>query len=357
MTLPLTGEKEDPRVGNSSVNSTPASDTFYTATSVLSPDPRDLTSPLSPLPLDVPHTEYVKEKEELSQGGHGAFVNEKSDCILKVPRDNYLRDDLSQFKKKDSSTALHKHPTTSQGRNLTISPNCENKEHLTTSVRKYTTEVPRTPDCDSAVNKDNLAAFLTSPILLVEGDRVQQGSPVVGTATSTPIKVAGAHGFRKASLDLASPSDMGDKKDILTSYSYKASGNESSFEVYSAPSQSGSSDANVPSPCVDNNNRHLDNNNRCGNGNVEVQSPVNINQKSEQSEESSSSEDKGVVNREYEKSSVWHSGLEDVCESSALISPEAEVAKASKVLMKLREGSDRSDTSVDEQVNVMCVTL
>ncbi|XP_037786236.1 uncharacterized protein LOC119582068 [Penaeus monodon] len=70
----------------------------------------------------------------------------------------------------------------------------------------------------------------------------------------------------------------------------------------------------------------------------------------ENSEGSSGTEDKPVVNKEYEKSAVWHSGLEDVCESSALISPEAEVAKASEVLLRLREGSEKQDTSVSEQI-------
>ncbi|XP_037786523.1 kinesin-like protein Klp98A [Penaeus monodon] len=164
---PLPGEKGRSK-GNSSVNSTPASDTFYTATSVLSPDPRDLISPLSPLPLDVPPSEC----------GRGRLVSK--------------------------------------------------------NIKVDAGEIPRTPDCASAIAKDNLAAFLTSPILQVEGP------PFPG--------------------------------------------------FY--------------------NNIALDNNNKgCANGNLENQSQVNVNQKS----------------------------------------IGTEVAKASKVLLRLREGSEKQDTSVSKQ--------
>lgn len=344
LTLPLPGDKEDPRMGNTSVNSTPASDTFYTATSVLSPEPRDLISPVSPLPLDGPPTECVKERKELNQGGHGAFVNEKSDSILEVPKDKYVSGDLSQMKGEE--------PSASAARNLPHTLKCDGEELVSKNIRVVAGEIPRTPDYTSAIAKDNLAAFLTSPILQVEGERIPHGSPVVGgAATSTPIKVSGSHGLRKGSVDILNQAEAEDKKETLTSYSYKASGNESSYEVYSAPSDSCSSDQNVPPSCVDNNNRQLDNNNKgCANGNVENQSQVDVNQKSIDNEGSSGTEGKAVVNKEYEKSAVWHSGLEDVCESSALISPEAEVAKASEVLLRLREGSEKQDTSVSEQI-------
>lgn len=334
-------------MGNTSVNSTPASDTFYTATSVLSPEPRDLISPVSPLPLDGPPTECVKERKELNQGGHGAFVNEKSDSILEVPKDKYVSGDLSQMKGEE--------PSASAARNLPHTLKCDGEELVSKNIRVVAGEIPRTPDYTSAIAKDNLAALLTSPILQVEGERIPHGSPVVGgAATSTPIKVSGSHGLRKGSVDILNQAEAEDKKETLTSYSYKASGNESSYEVYSAPSDSCSSDQNVPPSCVDNNNRQLDNNNKgCANGNVENQSQVDVNQKSIDNEGSSGTEGKAVVNKEYEKSAVWHSGLEDVCESSALISPEAEVAKASEVLLRLREGSEKQDTSVSEQVSTL----
>lgn len=329
-------------MGNSSVNSTPASDTFYTATSVLSPDPRDLISPLSPLPLDAPPLECVKEKKEQNQGGHGAFVNEKSDYVLEVPKDNYVRGDLS--------LARGEEPLPSAVKSL----KCEGEELPSKNIKTDAEEIPRTPDCTSAIAKDKLAAFLTSPILQVEGERIPHGSPIAGAATSTPIKVSGSQGLKKGAIDILSPAEADDKKETLTSYSYKASGNESSYEVYSAPSDSYSSDQNVPQACVDNNNRQLDNNNKgCANGNFENQGQVDINQKSTDTEGSSGTQDKAIVNKEYEKSTVWHSGIEDVCESSALISPEAEVAKASEVLLRLREGSEKQDTSVSEQVSAV----
>ncbi|XP_042242970.1 kinesin-like protein Klp98A isoform X2 [Homarus americanus] len=354
LTLPLVGEKEDSAADSNSVNSTPASDTFYTATSVLSPDPRDLTSPLSPLPLDVPHSGTEKDKDSLSKGAHGAFVDERNDIASKVPKEEDAKAyDVSHFERDDIDmcASVYKSPSASDAGCVSEAFQAHDKDVSHPGQKLLSPE--NNSEFEGASNTVDIAALLTSPILQV-GDPLQpQRSPAVSLeATSTPIKKGGAHELRIGFQNINTNLDDEDKREYSSSYLCKVTVNEFAPELNCASSINTSRNPDTCPSEIDNNNFKSDNNNSSsGNGNMEGSKPQE--HETEKNNVSrcpaTSVGDNGMPSNETEASSTWYSGVER-SEGSALIPPETEVERANEVLLRLRENSDNSNISITEKI-------
>ncbi|KAK3871433.1 hypothetical protein Pcinc_023420 [Petrolisthes cinctipes] len=341
LTLPLVGEKEDEGGASGSINSTPASDTFYTATSVLTPDPRDLTSPLSPLPLDTPHSGHGKSSESLQSGTKGAFVDNRQDDVPKVPKGYEGESNLSHFEKDDDElcTSVYKSPRTSNRDGETQECNTRPQEIVSQSINNNHNE-------DASFGLD-IGTLLTSPILVANDVHKPQGSPAVGTeATSTPIRSGCQQGSRHNMCGMKAyfPEDMKPTScstPVTTTDASSGDGNSSSCN---------SAKANIFSS-VDNGNCESHNNNVSGNGNEHnnILGDYEAALLPVQKTKSSSVGDSGMPSEDSEASSAWYSGL-GVREKSALISPSDDLTKANEVLMRLREKSRESNVSIQEKI-------
>lgn len=327
LTLPLSENKEDAGVETPSINSTPASDTFYTATSVLSPDPHDLTSPLSPLPLDVPHLGNIKNTENSNTGACGALVDKQSD-VFEVPIEdvkkirtphskNYSNISCSQFTLpvKDNISSSHK------------------------TQRRNDEDASCLPDSGKArqVEQDaSYSALLLSPIHIAEDFiHSQDFHSMHGKAASTPYREE----IVKPRLDRES------KNIISRSCSLQADLSEPSLQVPKTLSQSDAVTHKHPYSVDNESSESINNNIHFGNGNPDCSQDFSHISK----ESHCIVEDNAKQNEGSPDSSDWYPGL-SIREKSELISQETEVGKAAEVLMRLRERRNDSDISIGEQV-------
>ncbi|XP_071517126.1 kinesin-like protein Klp98A isoform X2 [Panulirus ornatus] len=352
LTLLLAGDKEESGVASNSVNSTPASDTFYTATSVLSPDPHDLTSPLSPLPLDVPHSETEKDKEGLSKGAHGAFVDERCNFVSKVPKEDTKTCDIPQVEREEIGmcVSVYKSSNAIDAENVSQAILTDSEDVIHTNQRL--SPVVNDNELEGTAKTVDNGVLLASPILQVDDHLQPRGSPAVGTeATSTPIKAVDTLSLRKADMIVKTEVYEEDKKTNSGAYSDKVIVRESLFGVNSLIPDNDSGKPDRVIPCMDNENSESHNNNKSvKNGNTQGNhlQKFETKVKDMSGDPSYSLEDASMLGDQTE-TSTWYSGR-DVSEGSALISPQAEVAKAAEVLMRLRESDDKSNVSVNEKI-------
>lgn len=344
LTLPLVGEKDDEGGTSGSVNSTPASDTFYTATSVLTPDPRDLTSPLSPLPLDTPHSGLGKGNESLASGTRGAFVDDRQDDVPKVPTGDAGESNLSYFEKDDDDelcTSVYKSPPRTSNRDGV--PRKGNTHH----PQEVASKLVNNNDLEGTSPGLDIGALLTSPILVANDVCKPQGSPAVDTeATSTPIR-SGDQQVSRNNLCAVKAYFHEDMKP--TSLSTPVTTADAGCGEANS-SNSNLAKANVFSS-VDNGNCESHNNNVSGNGNEDndIIGAYEAELVPVRKIKSKSVGDSGMTSDVSKASLAWYSGL-DVRERSALISPHDDLTKANEVLMRLREESRESNVSIQEKV-------
>lgn len=345
LTLPLGGTKEDVGVEALSINSTPASDTFYTATSVLSPDPHDLTSPLSPLPLDVPHSGNVKSTENSNTGARGALVDKQSESISEVPIEDVTKAKLPHSK-NDNNITSSQHILPAKG----DSSCAHGALRMNGRGRSYSA------DNDSLVSSKashveqeaSFGALLLSPIHMHEDSILSQDfHGMQGKAASTPLREDTSNRSKTThSQSVKSRLDVKGKNIISRSCSLQAGLSEPSSE---APKTLSHSDADKLHTCphgIDNENSEAFNNNVVsGNGNSECSHDVSLSSKESQHV----LRDNITQNDDSPNSSDWYPGL-SIREKSELLSQEIEIGKAAEVLMRLRQRSDESDVSISEQV-------
>lgn len=333
LTLPLGGNKEDVGVETISINSTPASDTFYTATSVLSPDPHDLTSPLSPLPLDVPRSGNVKNAENSNTGACGALIDKQSEIVSEVPIEDVKKVKLP-CSKNDSNIRSTQH-TLSAKDGSSCGLNALRIDDKDTGDVENDSVVEGT--ANRAAQETSFGAFLLSPIHMHEDSiHSQDFHGIQGKAASTPLR-----------------EELKNESKIKNSQSVKSrvNGRSSSLsEPYSeVPKTLSYSDADElhAYPCGTDNehSESLNNNVFLDNGNQKSSHGVSHIHK----ESKYSPEDNITQNDDSPDSSDWYPGL-SIREKSELISQEIEVGKAAEVLMRLRERSNESDISIGEQV-------
>ncbi|KAK7073370.1 hypothetical protein SK128_016700 [Halocaridina rubra] len=342
LTLPLLNEKEDAG-GGISCNSTPASDTFYTATSVLSPDVRDLTSPWSPMPLEGSNSGMDKEKCESLKMAYGAFAEDISDDLpIKVPEeDEVIEENLSHFERDDDlSSSVYKSPCTSI--TDTASPDIIANSDIASGETQSaeSTGKDKVGACENSglVDESNLVGLTTSPIPQGSDRFHPLNSPGADlAATSTPVKAKNPS--VKRDLCYNTKLQIGDNISQNLSASAPCDTNLNEFArafSSSAYVENSSNPYSESSTC--NLEANANNNIRTiGNGNNEVCELV-------------SGAENSRLSCEDSDSSPWHSGLEGVSKRSTLISPHAEVAKANEVLLRLRENADKSDASINEQI-------
>lgn len=329
------GNKEDVGVEATSINSTPATpDTFYTATSVLSPDRHDLTSPLSPLPLDVPRSGNVKNNESSNAGACSALVDKQSETVPEVPiedakkvklpcsmNESNTRSSLLTLPGKDDSSCAHKALKINDKDAGSL---VENDSLVASTANQVAQEAP-------------FGAFLLSPIhVLDDSIHSQNFHGMQGTKASTPLRG-----------EIGSETKSKESQSVKSRLCVRSSSlSETSSEV---PRSLSYSDANKlrTYPCsTDNENSETFNNNIFpANGNPECSHDVSHSH----TESKYALEDNITQNDDSPDSSDWYPGL-SIREKSELISQEIEVGKAAEVLMRLRQRSNESDVSIGEQV-------
>ncbi|XP_050738525.1 kinesin-like protein KIF16B [Eriocheir sinensis] len=334
LTLPLGGNKEDVGVETISINSTPASDTFYTATSVLSPDPHDLTSPLSPLPLDVPHSGNVKNAENSNAGACGALVDKQSEIVSEVPIEDVKKVKFP-YSKNDSNIRSSRHTLSAKDGSF-CGINALRINDKDTSDLVENDSLVASP-ANQVAQETSFGAFLLSPIHMHEDSiHSQDFHGMQGKAASTPLRE-----------ELRSESKIKDSQSVKSRLNGRSSSHsEPSSEV---PKTSSYSDADElrAYPCgTDNEHSESFNNNVfLDNGNQKCSHDVSHIRK----ESKYALEDNVTQNDDSPDSSDWYPGL-SIREKSELISQEIEVGKAAEVLMRLRARSNESDISIGEQI-------
>lgn len=344
LTLPLDGKK-DTGVETTSINSTPASDTFYTATSVLSPDPQDLNSPLSPLPLDVPHSGNIRNNGNLNTGACGALDDKQNELVSEVPINDARKIDPPHSKCNDINvSAVQNRFIVEKG------DNCDQKTIETdNSDMSHMDQNDFDASKASEIKPEAFGALLLSPIHTFEDSTHSQDYHTIqGKTASTPIEVESKCDFKKNdSLSVKSRRHAENKKTVSRSSSTRADISEPSQEIKRLLSY-GSSDSPPTHPCnVDNEvSVSLNNNIFPDNGNTKEYPPdvAQVNRVSRYS-----SEDYDLQNSDMQASSEWYPGL-NIKEKSELIPQEAEVEKATEVLIRLREKSEEASISINEQV-------
>lgn len=330
------GNKEGAGVESLSVNSTPASDTFYTATSVLSPDPHDLTSPMSPLPLDVPRSGNVKNVENSITGACGALGDKNSGIVSEVPIEDVEKLKIPSSKNdSDISSYQQTLPAKSDGpcAHKGLRVNGKDANHLTeddSQVAGTTSHLGHGP---------SFGACLLSPIHLLEDSiHSQDFHGIKEKTTSTPLR--GDIRSESKTKDPQSVKSRLDAKSISRSCSVGEPSQVTKVLSYG--------DADHPHTCpgnTDNENHQSFNNNVLpDNGNPECSRDV-----SHISNEPQYLLEDHITQNGDSPDSDWYPGL-SIKEKSELISQEIEVGKAAEVLMRLRQRTDESDISIREQV-------
>uniref|UniRef100_A0A0P4WG05 Kinesin motor domain-containing protein n=1 Tax=Scylla olivacea TaxID=85551 RepID=A0A0P4WG05_SCYOL len=344
LTLPLDGKKADVGVETTSINSTPASDTFYTATSVLSPDPHDLTSPLSPLPLDVPRSGNVKNTGDSNTGACGALVDQQNEPISEVPNDDARKIHPSHSKCNEINVSAV------QPRSLAneidtcvqnaLGTNDKSMSHLDQNDIKSKV---------IQVQQEVLGALLLSPIpSLDDSTHPQDCHATEGKTASTPIEAESNHDLRKNdSQSVRSRLLNKNIKTVSRSSSPGADISESSPGVKKVLSFCDTESSHSYPSNIDNGvSRSLNNNMLLDNGNTKenTQDFADVHIGSQYN-----SGDNDLQKNVTEASSEWYPGL-SIKEKSELIPPEADIEKAAEVLLRLREKSDEGNTSINEQI-------
>ncbi|XP_069942470.1 kinesin-like protein Klp98A isoform X2 [Cherax quadricarinatus] len=351
LTLPLVGERENSAAASNSVNSTPASDTFYTATSVLSPDPHDLTSPLSPLPLDVPHSATELHKEESSKCVLGAFGDEKNNFPSEVPTEDTVDFDVtSHFETGDIDicASVYKSPSVIDSENVSCIFPPDDSDAISQDQKLL--PAINYANLEGASNTVNIS---TSPVLQDGGHLKFPGSPIESEATSTPIRAGSTRALKKGFGSTSNQLHDGDKRENSSLCLYKVKVKKLACDLNSAPLNIISDNPDSSVSEIDNDISESDNNNcSSGNGNKEG----NQSQKHESHYKCIDGnpiarvKDSSALNNETDTSSVWFSGV-DRSEGSALISPDTEAAKAAEVLLRLRDNTDNSNVSINEKIH------
>ena len=342
LTLPLDGKKEDVGVETTSINSTPASDTFYTATSVLSPDPHDLTSPLSPLPLDVPRSGNVNNIGNSNSGVCGALVDKQNELVSEVPNEDARKIDIphskcnninvsdvkSRFLVKEVDTCVQK----------ALETDNKDMSHLDQNAL-VASKI-------NQIQQEILGDLFLSPIHKVnDSTHSQDCHTIKGKKASTPIEA-------ESNCDLKIKDSQSVKSRLHGKNIKTASSCSSPLAGLSEPSEIKKtlsySDIESPQPCnIDNEfSVSLNNNVFPDNGNTKdnIQKFTDVNSGSHYSDE-----ERDLQKKVTQASPEWCLGL-SIREKSELISQEAEMEKAAEVLMRLREKSDEGSVSICEQV-------
>lgn len=350
LTLPLLNEKEDPG-GGISCNSTPASETFYTATSVLSPDIRDLTSPWSPLPIERSLSE-MREGEGLGAACK-SFAQGNCDLPPKVPKsDCGVTEGISHFERDDDlCSSVYKSPSASKIEDVSYLGDVLSSENISENNLNLNqiAKVRDNNSCDIL----GLQGSPTSPILQTGDHPHSQDSPgVEGAATSTPVKLRCSQGIRKEDCRRKMYIDEKNKEScVALPTDYEGNYNEFT-KSENAAVITNASDSNRQS-IVYNVEANANNNFRTSkNGNADACMAFEEEVRKENdnlTEVTDCEGDTRLVNDEGE-SLLWHPGLENICKSSVLISPDADVTKAAEVLIRLRENEDKSNMSMEEKI-------
>lgn len=331
MTLPLDGKKADVGVETTSINSTPASDTFYTATSVLSPDPHDLTSPLSPLPLDVPRSGNVKNTGDSNTGAGGALVDQQNEPVSEVPNDHARKIHPSHSKCNDSNVSAVLPSSLANEIDTYVQKALGANDKSTSFLDQNDVKTKVTQ-----VQQEILGALFLSPIPAVDDStHLQDCHATKGKTASTPIEAENNDLRKKDSQSVRSRLFNQNTKTVSRSPSPEVDVSEPSPEVKILLfSETESSDpTNIDNGVSGslNNNMFLDN----GNTKDNTQDFVDVHS--------------GLQKNATEASSEWYPGL-GIKEKSALIPPEADIEKAAEVLLRLREKSEEDNVSISEQV-------
>lgn len=344
MTLPLDGKKADVGVETVSINSTPASDTFYTATSVLSPDPHDLTSPLSPLPLDVPRSGNVKNTGDSNTGACGALVDQQNESVSEVPIDDVRKIHPSHSKCNDSNVSAVQPSSLANEIDTyvqkALGTNDKNTSHLDQNVKCKVTQV----------QQEVLGALVLSPIpSLHDSTHSQDSHATKGRTASTPIETETNHDLRKKdSQSVRSRLLNKNIKTVSRSSSPGADVSESSPEAKKILSFSDTESSHPYPSNVDNGvSGSLNNNVILDNGNTKENTQDVVTDVHSGSQYNSGDND--LQKNITEASSEWYPGL-GIKEKSELIPPEADIEKAAEVLLRLREKSGEGNASINEQV-------
>lgn len=345
LTLPLDGKKEDIGVETTSINSTPASDTFYTATSVLSPDPLDFTSPLSPLPLDVPRSGNVRNIGNSDTGACGALNDKQNELVSEVPNDDAKKNYLPHSKCNDINVSAVQHRFLVEEIDNCVQETLETDDKAMSQLDQNDFVASKV----SEVKQEAFGALLLSPIhTLEDSTHSQDCHSIQGKTASTPIEAESNCDFKKKDSQSVKSRLHGKNKKIVS----RSSSLEADISVLPPEIKKVLSYSNTESPhtypcSVDNEVSVSFNNNIFpDNGNTKEYRQVfaHINSGSHYS-----FEDHDIQKNDMKASSEWYPGL-NIKEKSELISQETEVEKATEVLIRLRERSDEASVSISEQV-------